>query len=110
MLPLLIESTASYAGKSLLCLGLGLKFQKDGFKIAYLKPLGRAPVKKGTITTDEDAVFIQDAFNLDEPLEQLCPVIVTQDLIMDAYDGKVSGLDEKVTNAYKKYPGVKILL
>jgi hypothetical protein len=102
MLPLLIESTASYAGKSLLCLGLGLKFQKDGFKIAYLKPLGRAPVKKGKITTDEDAVFIQDAFNLDEPLEQLCPVIVTQDLIMDAYDGKVSGLDEKVKNAYKK--------
>jgi BioD-like phosphotransacetylase family protein len=102
MLPLLIESTASYAGKSLLCLGLGLKFQKDGFKIAYLKPLGRAPVKKGKITTDEDAVFIQDAFNLDEPLEQLCPVIVTLDLIMDAYDGKVSGLDEKVKNAYKK--------
>jgi BioD-like phosphotransacetylase family protein len=102
MLPLLIESTSSYAGKSLLCLGLGLKFQKDGFKIAYLKPLGRAPVRKGKITTDEDALFIQDAFNLDEPLEQLCPVIVTQDLIMDAYDGKVSGLDEKVTNAYKQ--------
>ena len=31
MLPLLIESTESYAGKSLVCLGLGLKFQKDGF-------------------------------------------------------------------------------
>ena len=102
MLPLLIESTSSYAGKSLVCLGLGLKFQKDGFKIAYLKPSGRSPVKIGKITTDEDAVFIQDVFHLDEPLELLCPVIVTQDLIMDAYDGKARGLDEKVMNAYKK--------
>jgi BioD-like phosphotransacetylase family protein len=102
MLPLLIESTASYAGKSLICMGLGLKFQRDGFKIAYLKPLGKSPVKIGKIITDEDAVFIQSALHLDEPLEQLCPVVVTQDLIIDAYDGKVRGLDKKVVDAYQK--------
>jgi len=102
MLPLLIESTESYAGKSLICMGLGLKFQKDGFKIAYLKPLGKSPVKVGKVITDEDAVFIQDVFNLDEPLEQLCPVVATQDLIIDAYDGKVKGLDKKILNAYRK--------
>ena len=102
MLPLLIESTESYAGKSLMCLGLGLKFQRDGFKIAYLKPLGKSPIKVGKIITDEDAVFIQGALHLDEPLEQLCPVVVTQDLIIDAYDGKVRGLDKKVVDAYQK--------
>lgn len=102
MLPLLIESTESYAGKSLVCLGLGLKFQKDGFKIAYFKPFGRSPIKIGKVTTDEDAVFIQDAFHLDEPLEQLCPVVVTQDLTIDAYDGKVKGLEKIVTDAYRK--------
>ena len=102
MLPLLIESTERYAGKSLICLGLGLKFQRDGFKIAYLKPLGKSPVKIGKIITDEDAVFIQGALHLDEPLEQLCPVVVTQDLIIDAYDGKVRGLDKKVVDAYQK--------
>ena len=102
MLPLLIESTESYAGKSLVCLGLGLKFQKDGFKIAYLKPLGKAPTKIGTIIADEDAVFIQGAFHLDEPLNQLCPVVVTQDLTIDAYDGKVRGLEKKVMDAYSK--------
>ena len=102
MLPLLIESTESYAGKSLICLGLGLKFQKDGFKIAYIKPLGRSPLRIGKVTTDEDAVFIQDAFSLDEPLDQLCPVVVTQDLTIDAYDGKVEGLEKKVKDAYAK--------
>ena len=102
MLPLLIESTESYAGKSLLCMGLGLKFQKDGFKIAYLKPLGKSPIRIGKIITDEDAVFIRDVFHLDEPLEQLCPVVATQDLIIDAYDGKVKGLDKKITDAYQE--------
>ncbi|MCK5421355.1 MAG: AAA family ATPase, partial [Deltaproteobacteria bacterium] len=102
MLPLLIESTESYAGKSLVCLGLGLKFQKDGFKIAYLKPLGKSPIRIDKVTTDEDAVFIQDALRLDEPLDQLCPVVVTQDLIIDAYDGKVKGLEKKVKDAYGK--------
>ena len=102
MLPLLIESTESYAGKSLVCLGLGLKFQKDGFKIAYFKPLGKSPVRIDKVTTDEDAVFIQDAFCLDEPLNQLCPVVVTQDLIIDAYDGKAKGLEKRVKDAYDK--------
>jgi len=102
MLPLLIESTDSYAGKSLVCLGLGLKFQKDGFKIAYFKPLGRAPLRIGKVTTDEDAVFIQEALHLDEPLELLCPIVVTQDLIIDAYDGKVKGLEKNIVDAYHR--------
>ncbi len=102
MIPLLIESTESYAGKSLICLGLGLKFQKDGFTIAYFKPLGRTPMRIGRVTTDEDAVFIQEALHLAEPLEMLCPVVVTQDLIIDAYEGKLKGLEHTVTHAYRQ--------
>ena len=100
MLPLLVESTARYAGKSLICLGLGLAFQKDGFAVGYFKPFGRAPLRLGTMTTDEDAVLLHDALHLDAPLEQICPVVVTQDLIMSVYDGKVTGLDQKVRDAY----------
>ena len=102
MLPLLVESTARYAGKSLLCLGLGLAFQKDGFTVGYFKPFGRAPLRLSTMTTDEDAVLLRDALHLDAPLEQICPVVVTQDLIMSVYDGKVTGLDKKVTDAYHR--------
>ena len=47
MVPLLIESTASYAGKTMICLGLGLTFQKDGFSVSYFKPFGRSPVREG---------------------------------------------------------------
>ena len=96
MVPLLIESTASYAGKTMICLGLGLTFQKDGFAVSYFKPFGRSPVREGKITTDEDALLIRNVFHLEAPLELICPVVVTQDLIIDAYDGIVKNLDKKV--------------
>ena len=101
MVSILVESTTSYSGKSMICLGLGLAFQRDGFTVSYFKPFGRLPVRVGNITADEDAVLIKDVFQLDQPLEQICPVVVTQDLIIKAYDGKVKGLNEKVISAFK---------
>lgn len=101
MVPILIESTANYAGKSMICLGLGLAFQKDGFSVSYFKPFGRLPVRVGNSTADEDAVLIKEVFKLDQPLDQICPVVVTQDLIIKAYDEKVTGLNEKVKSAFK---------
>ena len=100
MVPILVESTASYAGKSMICLGLGLTFQRDGFDVAYFKPYGRSAVKMDKITADEDAVLIKNIFQLDDPLDQICPVVVTQDLIISAYEGKVKDLDKKVLHAY----------
>lgn len=102
MVSILVESTTSYSGKSMICLGLGLAFQRDGFTVSYFKPFGRLPVRVGNITADEDAVLIKDVFQLDQPLEQICPVVVTQDLIIKAYDGKVKGLNEKVVSAFKR--------
>ncbi len=101
MVPILVESTASYAGKSMICLGLGITFQSDGFAVAYFKPLGRLPVRVGRETVDEDAVLIKEVFQLDAPLNKICPVVVTQDLIINAYDGRVEGLDKKVVSAYR---------
>ncbi len=72
----------------MICLGLRLTFQKDGFSVSSFKPFGRSPVREGKITTDEDAVLILNIFNVEEPLESICPVVVTEDLIRDAYDGR----------------------
>ena len=102
MVSILVESTASYSGKSMICIGLGLAFQRGGFSVSYFKPFGRLPVRVGDITADEDAVLIKDIFQLDQPLDQICPVVVTQDLIIKAYDGKVKGLNEKVVSAFKR--------
>jgi BioD-like phosphotransacetylase family protein len=102
MISLYIGSTTPYAGKSLLCMGLGKRFEQDGLRISYMKPLGKTLTRVGEKITDEDAVFIARALSLDEPLEMLCPVVVTQDMIIQAYIGKLKGVEEKVIEAYMK--------
>ena len=64
MKSIFIGSTSRYSGKSLICLGLGAKFKKDGFNISYMKPIGVTPTYVGDQLTDEDAVFIAKALKL----------------------------------------------
>ncbi|HIE50149.1 MAG TPA: phosphotransacetylase family protein [Armatimonadetes bacterium] len=100
MIPLYIASTEAYAGKSLLCMALGLKFRQEGLKISYFKPLGTLPAKVAGITTDEDAMFIEHVLELRESLDVLCPVVLTSDLLNRAMRGQVSNLRERVTAAF----------
>ena len=41
---LYIASTQPFAGKSMLCIGIGQRFQKEGIQFGYMKPLGNAPL------------------------------------------------------------------
>jgi BioD-like phosphotransacetylase family protein len=110
MISLYIGSTSPYSGKSLLCLGLGRQFENDGLRISYLKPFGTTLTRVGEQITDEDAVFIARALALDEPLDMLCPVVVTQDMIIQAYMGKLERLEEQVIEAYKRLSKEKDLI
>ena len=58
MIPIFIASVSPFSGKNLICLGLGLKFKKDGYKVGYLKPVGFSPVVVENVLTDADAVFL----------------------------------------------------
>jgi BioD-like phosphotransacetylase family protein len=40
-------------------MGLGLKLQKDGFKVGYMKPVGAMPTEVEGTAWDEDAYFVQ---------------------------------------------------
>ena len=44
MITLYITSTTPYAGKSALCVGLGKRFQRDGYKVGYMRPLVTGPL------------------------------------------------------------------
>ncbi|MFH0925987.1 MAG: phosphotransacetylase family protein [bacterium] len=102
MKSLFIGSTSRYSGKSLICLGLGSKFTKDGLNIGYIKPIGTTPTYVGDQLTDEDGVFIARALKIDEPLDLLCPVLVTQDFLVNTLEGKIKKMDVKVADAHKK--------
>jgi BioD-like phosphotransacetylase family protein len=102
MVALYIGSTSGYSGKSMVCLGIGTRLTEDGFRISYMKPLGKTMAHVGEVITDEDAVFINRALSLNDPLETICPVVVTQDLINQAYQNKIYGLEEKIIHSYRR--------
>jgi len=102
MIPLYINSTSRYSGKSVLALGMATRFKRDGYRLGYFKPVGWLPVEIDGETTDLDAFFMQKALELKEPLEQVCPVVMTQDMIQLAYEGKLPDMDKKILDSFRK--------
>jgi len=102
MKTLLIASISDYSGKTLVALGLGKRLQADGFKVGYMKPLGKYPTTVNDTVVDSDAAFIHEVLGLDDPLEYVSPVIMTQDIINRAYSGEDLHLQEKIVQAHKE--------
>ena len=101
MAGLYIGSTTGYSGKNMIVMGLGLRLQKEGFNVGYMKPVGAMPLEIDGKLGDEDAVFVQDVLGIKEAPELVTPVVVTQDFKVKAFTGKIDGLLDKITDSYK---------
>lgn len=88
MKSLYVTSVERYSGKTAVCLALGKRFQADGYKVGYLKPLSIQPWLEGGKIVDEDANFVKNTLGLTAPLSELSPVVVTQDLLKRQITGK----------------------
>jgi BioD-like phosphotransacetylase family protein len=102
MKTLFITSTSEYCGKTLVALGLGKKLQADGFKVGYMKTLGMFPTTIGGMVIDSDASIVYEVLGLKDAPELMSPVIMTQDMIAQAYGGDDLKLDEKFMQAYNE--------
>src|SRR3989338_1531920 len=100
MIPIFIASVSPFSGKNLICLGLGLKFKKDGYKVGYFKPVGFSPVVVENVLTDEDAVFLSKALDVSEPLQSICPVVLTDDLLRRLTSGEDLHIQQKTMTAF----------
>jgi len=78
---LYVTSTATFSGKTALCIGLGNRFRRDGFSIGYMKPVSTTARKVAGRVVDEDAQFIKQAFDLAEPLEALAPIVLMPKMV-----------------------------
>jgi BioD-like phosphotransacetylase family protein len=110
MKPLFVSSTAEYSGKSLFCIGIGLKLKAEGYRVGYFKPLGRFPEMIEGVLADKDAQIMKEVLGLDEPLTDLCPVLLTQDLKINLYRGLKEDFNRKVREAYEKIAADKDVL
>jgi len=102
MKTLLISSTSDYSGKTLVAMGLARKFQSDGLKVSYMKALGKYATKLAGTTLDADAAFIHRVLELDDQIELISPVMLTQDLIIQAYRSEAPDLQQKIVDAHSK--------
>jgi BioD-like phosphotransacetylase family protein len=100
MISLYIGSTAGYTGKTLVSMGLGYKFKKDGLKVGYFKPVGILPIKVNNILTDNDAWRIYRALELKDPISEICPVVMTQELAVNSYLKDIKGLLSRIVKSY----------
>ncbi len=78
MIPLYFISNQPFSGKSSMCVGVGKIFAENGLKVGYMKPVGTLPTKVGGVTTDEDAQYISSILGSEDKLEDICPVVLTQ--------------------------------
>lgn len=90
MKSLYITSVEHYSGKTALCLALGLRFKKDGYKINYLKPLSlhpwRATDAQGQVhIADEDANFVKTVLELPSDPWELSPVVITPETLNEHF-------------------------
>ncbi|MFO7803438.1 MAG: DRTGG domain-containing protein [Desulfovermiculus sp.] len=97
---LYIGSTSGFGGKNLLAMALGSKFQKDGYKIGYMKPVGTLPRELDHQMGDEDAFFVQDALGLSQDLELVTPVLITSEMRNQAFTQGCPDLLSKIVSAY----------
>jgi BioD-like phosphotransacetylase family protein len=100
--PLYIASVDSFAGKSLTALAIGLALRDAGQRVGYFKPLGTLPHEVQGVVTDEDAYFISSKLNPEAPLTAICPVLLQPELMQRALNGEVSGLEQRIQEAYSK--------
>lgn len=102
MISLYVGSTSGYTGKTLITMGLGHKFRKDGLRVGYIKPVGILPAKVNDVLTDNDAWRIYRALGLEDPLSEICPVVLTPDLEVKSYRGDIKGLMPKILKSFSR--------
>ncbi len=101
MIPIFIVSSRGYSGKTFVALGLALKLIELGYKVGYIKPIGKMPVKKGKDIFDADALIVKEALSLQEPLDVLSPFVMSYETENLMLHGKIKDIKKQIMNAYK---------
>jgi BioD-like phosphotransacetylase family protein len=97
-----VTSTQHFSGKSALCIGLLKRFKKDGFTIGYMKPVSTTAHIMGEQVIDEDAQFIKSTFELNDALDTMAPLILTDQKVATLFSSDERDLSEKVLSAFEK--------
>jgi len=97
---LYITASEAYSGKSALCVGMGKRFQRDGYAIGYMKPIFRVARCLGGQREDEDAAFMKKMFDLQEATATMAPVCADDITFEMAMRGKGKNILQIIEKAF----------
>lgn len=101
MTNLYVTSGEKSSGKSAICIGLGLRFQADGYKTGYMKPVNiNTPLWEG-VAFDEDVNFAKTVFEMPETREDIGPVALTPARFEAQLRGPETDFAPRLMEAYK---------
>ncbi len=99
MVTLYVMSMESFAGKTVLCLGLARKMASEGFSVGYFRPVTAALKQVESARTC--AAVMKRSLGLMEPMDVLTPVVIDGETLDWILAEKVGDLSQKVTEAYR---------
>jgi BioD-like phosphotransacetylase family protein len=101
MIPIFIASNTFYSGRTFISLGLALKLMEQGYKVGYIKPIGKTPVKTGKDVYDADALFIKETLGLEEPLDVISPFVQTYESQTLLFEGRLKDVKKHILNSFR---------
>jgi BioD-like phosphotransacetylase family protein len=96
-----VTSTQTNSGKSALCVGLLNRFQQDGLKVGYMKPVSTLARVVHDRPMDEDAHFVKYTFGLTDKVETMAPVLLTDQQVASVLAGHEEDFAAKVQSAFQ---------
>jgi len=85
MKALYVSSLHRFSGKTAVCLALGRRFQREGYRVGYFKPVSGVPWEPIPGQSDEDADFVRRTLGLEERLEELVGLVLAPAVVQDTF-------------------------
>jgi uncharacterized protein len=98
MVTLYVMSMEPFSGKTAVCLGLASKMASEGLSIGYMKPVVLS--FKGPEGPDVDTAMMKRTLRLEEPMEELTPVVIDGRTLEQLYSERTGDLTKRVTTAF----------
>lgn len=99
MVSLYVMSMESFAGKTVLGLGLARKMASDGLSVGYIRPVTAALKQVETARTC--AAVMKRSLGLVESMDVLTPVVIDGETLDWILSEKIGDLSQKVTEAFQ---------
>ncbi|HMK55535.1 MAG TPA: DRTGG domain-containing protein [Dissulfurispiraceae bacterium] len=110
MKAIFLSSNSDSVGKTMITLGLVMKLKEIGFRVSYVKPLGRKPIRLDYGIYDEDALFINEVLELKEPLDEASPFVVDSYADNKRSSNTVKSVRRQVLDACQSFGNKDFLL